>query len=241
MSLAAVSQSLTPGAEIFLYRLDATLAGAGIHYFVQAAQTDGTPITYGGQPYTPVDIKTEGFESNAGGVTPSPKLTIANSDGFVQALVNQYGDLAGCEIRRVRTFARFLDGSPEADPAAYSGPDIYRIERKSEENPVFIEWELSASFDQEGKLLPGRQFIRDTCTRRYRRYEPTHPQAHPDGYVYPTVYPCPYSGSAAFTAGGDPTTAANDRCGRKDSDCRLRFGEDGVLPTGAFPGLARVQ
>ncbi len=240
MTLSAVSQSLTPGAEIFLYRLDATSAGAGTYYFVQAAQSDGNPITFGGQAYTAVDIKTEGFESNSGGVLPQPKLTIANSDDFIQSLVNTYGDLAGCGLSRVRTFARFLDSGTEPDPTAYSGPDIYRIERKSDENPIFIEWELSASFDQEGKLLPGRQFVRDTCTRRYRYYSPTHAQAHPDGYVYPVVFPCPYAGAAAFTAQGVATTAAFDRCGRKDNDCRLRFGEDGVLPTGAFPGIARV-
>jgi lambda family phage minor tail protein L len=241
MSLSAVSQSLTPGAEIFLYRLDATAANAGIHYFVQAKQVNGQPLTFGGQAYTPIDISVEDFESNAGGVLPTPKMQIGNSDSFIQDMVNLYGDLAGCEIRRVRTFARFLDGFPEADPNSFVGPDVFRIERKSNESPVFIEWELSAAIDQEGKMLPGRQYLRDVCTRRYRRFDPTNPAAHPDGYVYPTVHPCPYSGAAAFTPAGAPTTAANDRCGRKDSDCRLRFGEDGVLPTGAFPGIARVQ
>lgn len=241
MSIAAVSQSLTPGAEISLYRLDATDAGAGIYYFVQAAESDGAPITFGGQPYTPIDIKISGFESNSGGVLPTPTMSISNTDMLIQSLVNQYGDLVGCGIRRVRTFERFLDGHSEADGAAYIGPDIFKIERKSAETPLSIEWELSAAIDQEGKMLPGRQYLRDVCVRRYRRYDPANQAAHPDGYVYPTIFPCPYSGSSAFTALGLTTTAANDRCGRKDSDCRLRFGENGVLPTSAFAGIARVS
>lgn len=241
MSLPAVSQSLTLDAEIFLYRLDATLAGASIYYFVQATKADGTPITYGGQPYTAIDIKTEDFESNAGGVLPTPKLTIANSDEFIQSLVNTYGDLAGCGVQRVRTFRRFLDDGSEPDSSAYAGPDIYRIERKSDEQPAYIEWELSAAIDQEGKMLPGRQYLRDVCPQRYRRYDPTNPAAHPDGFVYATINPCPYTGDACFTATGDATVAANDACGRKDPDCRLRFGQDGELPFGGFPGIARVQ
>ncbi len=36
----------------------------------------------------------------------------------------------------------------------------------------------------------------------------------------------------------DPT---QDRCGKKLSDCRLRFGADPLgLPFGAFPGMMRI-
>jgi phage-related protein len=104
---------------------------------------------------------------------------------------------------------------------------------------MFVEWELSAAIDQEGRMLPGRQFLRDVCTRRYRRYAPTDPAAAGDGYVYPKIFPCPYTGSNAFTALGVGTTVANDVCGRKVSDCRLRFPGQ-ALPMGAFPGIGRV-
>jgi lambda family phage minor tail protein L len=239
-ALTQEAQKLSLSAPIALYRLDATAAGAAIYYFVQASEDGGAGVYFGGQLYRAIDISLDGFEVNAGGVLPTPKMQIANSDLLIQSLVNTYGDLAGCELRRVRTFRRFLDGQPEADPTAYMGPDVFRIERKSDENLVYIEWELSAAIDQEGKLLPGRQFIRDVCTRRYRRYDPTNPAAATDGFVYPSIFPCPYTATPSFTSVGDPTTPSNDKCGRKLSDCKLRFGNNTALPMGAFPGIGRV-
>lgn len=240
ISLSAATQDLSLTEKISLYRLDATSVGASIYYFVKATEDTTFGVTFGGQLYRAIDINVEGFEVNAGGVLPTPRMSIANSDMFVQSLVNQFGDLAGCELRRVRTFRRFLDGHADADPAAYLGPDVFRIERKSDENPVYIEWELSAAIDQEGKMLPGRQYIRDVCTRRYRVYDPANPRAAGDGYVYPTIFPCKYTGTGAFTELGVATTAANDKCGRKISDCQLRFGANNALPMGAFPGIGRV-
>jgi lambda family phage minor tail protein L len=239
VTISQASQSLSLTEKISLYRLDATSVGAAIYYFVKANEDNLDGLTFGGQLYRAIDIMVDGFEVNAGGVLPSPKLQIANSDLLIQSLVNAYGDLAGCEFRRVRTFRRFLDGEADADEAAYVGPDVFRIERKSEENPIFIEWELSAAIDQEGTKLPRRQFIRDVCTRRYRQYKPADPAAASDGYVYPKIFPCKFTGSSAFTPLGVATTAANDQCGRKKSDCQLRFGS--VMPMGAFPGIGRVK
>jgi lambda family phage minor tail protein L len=136
---------------------------------------------------------------------------------------------------------RFLDGQPEADPSAYIGPDIFRLERKSDENPLYIEWELSAAIDQEGKLLPGRQVLRDTCPKRYRTYDPTNSAAAPDGFVYATVNPCPYTGSNSFDKLGVPTTSASDVCSRRLTACELRFPDGQAVPFGGFPGAARVH
>ena len=52
---------------------------------------------------------------------------------------------------------------------------------------------------------------------------------------------CPYTGSACYTKNGETTTAANDDCGRRLSDCVLRFGQENPLPYGGFPGLARIR
>lgn len=241
VTLSAAAQSLTPGEVVFLYRLDASSVHAGIRYFTQSndGSTSIPGVTYGGLFYTGTDISVTDFETNAGGVLPTPKMSISNTDLMIQALVNQYGDLAGSEIRRIRTFKRFLDNGADADPAAYIGPDVFRIERKADENPAFIEWELSAAIDQEDKMLPGRQFIRDTCQRRYRIYDPTSPAAAGDGFVYSAVFPCQHTGTTYFNSLGIATDAAHDVCGRKDSDCVARFGQ--VRKTSAFPGLSRVH
>jgi lambda family phage minor tail protein L len=239
MSLTSTSQSLDPGEEILLFRLDATKAKASVYYFTQASK-NGAGVSFGGQVYAPIDIVVSDFKTNAGGVLPTPKMQIANSDTVIQGLVNNYGDLCGCEVRRIRTFARFLDGAPEADGTSFVGPDVFRIERKSDENKNFIEWELSAAIDQEGKMLPGRQYIRDICTQRYRIWDPTNPKANPDGYLYSETMPCPYTGSSAWTSTGQPTTAPFDSCGRRVADCKLRFGEDAALPFAGFPGIERL-
>ena len=89
--------------------------------------------------------------------------------------------------------------------------------------------------DQEGRKLPGRQVLKDACTHIYR---------FPDGmgdFDY-TNATCPYVGTDYFEATGASTNdPALDKCGKKLSDCRLRFGQHGVLPTRAFPGVARVR
>src|SRR5580692_1216931 len=129
INLSAATQELSLGEKISLYRLDATSVGASIYYFTKATDTSGLGILFGTQLYKSIDIALDGFEVTAGGVLPTPKMSIANSDIFIQSLVNAYGDLAGCEIRRVRTFKRFTDGQPDADPSAYIGPDVFRVER----------------------------------------------------------------------------------------------------------------
>jgi lambda family phage minor tail protein L len=234
MSLASVVQTPDPGPRVSLFRLDATSVGGSVMFFCQGA-FDSTGPTFGGVYYTPVDVELTGFEITGGGALPTPKIKIANTSGVFQALVNTYGDLVGCQIQRVRTFERFLDGQPEADPTAYFGPDTFKIDRKTDENPVYIEWDLAASIDVESKALPGRIVIRDTCTWRYRVWN-----ANTNSFDYTNVQ-CPYTGGASFDITGASVSSDKDECGRKLSDCRLRFGQNAVLPFGGFPGAARVH
>jgi lambda family phage minor tail protein L len=239
MSLASISHTSNPGAVVFLFRIDVTSVGGSINYFTQG-RVGVNDVVFGGQHYTAVDISLSEFDTNAGGVLPTPKIQISNSNDVIQGMVNTFGDLCGCEIRRVRTFQRFLDGQPEVDPSAFMGPDVFRIERKTSENPIFIEWELSAAIDQEGKMLPGRQVIRDACVMRYRFWSPDDPSAV-DGFVYPTINPCPYTGTSYFTSSGVSTTNNLDVCGRKLTDCQLRFGASSPVPFGGFPGCGRIN
>jgi lambda family phage minor tail protein L len=240
MTLASIAHLPNPGEIVFLFRIDVTSAGGGVNYFTQG-KVGADNVVFGGQEYTAVDIHLSEFDTNAGGVLPTPKIQISNTNSVIQAMVNTYGDLCGCEVRRVRTFKRFLDGQPKADPSAFMGPDVFKVERKTSENPIFIEWELSAAIDQEGKMIPGRQVIRDACTQRYRAYNPADPRAALDGFIYPTINPCPYTGTSYFDSTGNPTTIDKDACGRKLTDCQLRFGAANPLPFGGFPGCGRVH
>jgi hypothetical protein len=87
----------------------------------------------------------------------------------LDGLLGPGGDLLGATLTRLRTFRRFLDGEPDADPTAHFEPDIWRLERKTRQDAVLVEWELASVLEQEGRRLPGRQMLRDLCSHSYRR------------------------------------------------------------------------
>ena len=227
------AQKLSPTAVVSLFTLDTTSIGGPVMYFTQASQVT-TPITFGGVEYQPIDVRFEGLETSGQGALPTPTISVSNVDGVIQAIVNTWGDLNGCVVQRVRTFARFLDGQPEADDTAIWGPDTFRIERKSMENSQVITWDLSAAIDQEGKQIPGRVVIRETCLWRYRRFNKN------SGTFDYSKAQCPYTGSKAYDINDLPVTdQSKDVPSRRLSCCKTRFGADKPLPFGGFPGVAR--
>jgi len=229
------AQSLNPSAIVALFTLDTTSIGGPVLHFIQGTKENNAPVQHGGIEYQPVDIEFDGLEVTGAGALPTPIIRVSNTDGLAQAIINTWGDLLGCVVTRIRTYARFLDGQPDEDPDVFFGPDIFRVERKAQENPVFIEWELSASIDQEGKLLPGRQIIRDTCLWRYRIYDPATAT-----FNYSKAQ-CPYTGSQYFDFEDNPVASpAEDVPSRRLGCCRARFGAGSPLPFGGFPGVART-
>lgn len=234
--IAQESQSFSPDDMVVLFELDATTIGGSILRFTSSAQ-ETAEISFAGNTYSPVPVEAEGFEWNGRGAFPTPILRVSNVNKVASAAVIDYEDLLGATVKRIRTFRQFLDGEPTVDPTATFPIDVYKVERKTAHNKVFIEWELSSAIDQEGRKLPGRQVLRDACTHRYRIWNGS-------AFDY-TNATCPYADAALFDETGaslDPLTEqAKDRCGKKLSDCRLRFGEHEKLPTRAFPGLARIR
>jgi lambda family phage minor tail protein L len=155
-------------------------------------------------------------------------------------MVIETGDLTGATVTRIRTFKKFLDGQPDADPDAHFEPDIYRVDRKSAHIPgVSVEFELASIIDQRGRELPAYVCMRDYCPLIYRRWTGTE-------FDYSKAT-CPYvgfDGNPPATAGAffrrDGTSTVNpaeDKCGKRLSDCVDRFG-DRPLPYGGFPGMA---
>ena len=234
MSLNAVVHSSQAGASVSLFMFDASNLGGPTYYFCQAG--DNTePVRFGGQLYEPADVAFTDMSTNGTGTLPTPHLKIANVDGVFQTVINTYGDPLGAVLKRVRTFRRFLDDGSSPDPTAYFGPDTFRVERKVSENPIFVEFELSAAIDQEGKYLPGRQVIASTCMWRYRIWDPSI-----NDYDY-TGVKCPYTGTLAFDANNNPTSPDKDRPSRSLTCCKLRFGANNPLPFGGFPGAGRIN
>ncbi|MTH61207.1 phage minor tail protein L [Paracoccus litorisediminis] len=231
-SIHSEATKLDPSALVSLFQLDATEIGGLTHNFTTETRA-GAAISFGGTTFTSVPIQISGMTVSGQGALQTPTLSIANTDGLIQQIVNTWGDLEGARLTRWRTFARFLDGGTDPDGSAFYGPDVFIIDRKSSDTPEQIQWELSALIDKQGVYI-GRTVIRDTCLWRYRTYRPA------SGNFDYSKAQCPYAGSNYFdennVATADP---AKDRPARNLECCRKRFGQKAVLPFGGFPGIVR--
>lgn len=226
------AQSLDPGAIVSLFQIDTRKAGGDLLHFVQGAEISGE-VYFGGTKYTPIDIEFDGFEISGQGALPTPTLTLSNTDGWAQMAINTFGDLLGSTVKRIRTFARHLDGREDADPLAFFGPDVFKVERKAEESPDVIQWELSAAIDQEGKMIPGRPVLRNTCMARYRMYLG-------NGSFDYSKAQCPYTAGRYYDEEDNETTIDKDKPSRTLTCCEKRFGRNRPLPFWGFPGVGRV-
>lgn len=233
--ITAEAQKLSPSAIISLFTLDTTRAGGPVLRFVMSSKA-GASIVFQGQTYAPFDVKFEGLETTGIGPFPMPTINVANDTTIIGPLINTYGDLNGCVLTRIRTFARFLDGEPDADPTAFMGPDTYSVDRKAEDTPESVTWELSAAIDQQGKMIPGRQIIASTCLFRYRAWNTAS-----NSFDYSKAQ-CPYTGSQSYDINDAPVASgALDVPSRRISCCKTRFGQGAALPFGGFPGAAQVS
>lgn len=217
------------GELIDLFKLDLTPLGGEVFRFTSSV-VGAQPVQFDGETYTPTNVEAQGFEWTAGGTLPTPTLRVGNATNLVSAALGEFQDLVGADFYRIRTLRRFLDDGDDPDPDAQFPVEVFKVEQKTAHNKVFVEWSLSAAIDQEGRRLPGRQVIRDTCDYVYRV---------PDGaggFDY-TNATCPYAGPLHFDTNGAPTSSAQDRCGKRVRDCKLRFGATATLPGRFFPGV----
>ncbi|MCW2242270.1 phage minor tail protein L [Azospirillum canadense] len=237
-ALAAEAHSDAPDPIVTLYDLDTAVYGGGTYHFTDNSG-NGAPIKWRGNDYQPFDLESEGWEWSGRGPLPTPRLRLTNANMLLSSLIATYDDLIGCRVTRWRTMARFLDTGATPSPGDHFPPDVYVIERKAVQTKQVVEFELSAALDQQGRMLPGRQVIRDSCTHTYRRWN-----SLTGGFDYSKAS-CPFAETGAgcyFDRLGNPVTdPSQDVCGKRLSDCRLRFNRYGFLFTRAFPGAGRVR
>lgn len=238
MSIAADVQSSCPGTLVVLFDVDLTPLGGEILRYVSgtlpgANPGEYQPVRWRGNVYMPAPFEASGYETNGRSALPTPTLRMGSSREL-SSLLRQFGDCVGMQVTRWRTFSKYLDGQPLADPNAHFQPDVFLISRKVSQSKVATEFELAAAMDQQGKKLPARQILRDVCTWRYRSWN-----TETGAFDYAEAL-CPYTGNAYYNIAGQPCAAAQDLCGKRLSDCELRFGS-APLPTSAFPGVARTR
>ena len=256
---------LNPSAiiELFEVRLDSALHGSSDIYRFHAgsnAKIDGN-IIFDGNTYSRIPVVADGFEYTNTGTLPRPTLTISNLDNTITALllvVNAQtagNDLGGAEVRRIRTLRKYLDAAnfvttnflltqggdqlitesqdslvavggfvASSDPNARFPDERWFIDRKSSETRDSVTFELASKFDLAGQKIPKRQCIANICQWEYRSSE------------------CGYTGSNYFDINDNAAASlAQDRCGKRLSSCKLRFGANGELPFGSFPSVGLTR
>ena len=225
---------ISPSAiiELFELRLDATLHGSSdvyrFHAGANAAVTGD--IVFNGQTYERLPIQAEGFEYTNAGTLPRPTLTVSNLGSEITAIMlvvnatTAGNDLGGAEVRRIRKLKKYLDGESTADPNAQFPQEIWFVDRKANETRDFVSFELASKFDLAGQKIPRRQIVANVCQWKYRSAE------------------CSYTGSSYFDVNGKSvSTLAEDVCGKRVASCKLRFGDNGELPFGSFPGAGLTK
>ena len=218
--------------ELFELRLDSALHGSNdIYRWHAGANADVTgDIVFGGETYQRIPVKAEGFEYTNTGTLPRPTLTVSNLGSEITSillLVNETtrgNDLGGAEVRRIRTLKKYLDGESAADPNVQFPQERWFVDRKASETRDAVSFELASKFDLAGQKIPRRQVVANVCQWKYRSSE------------------CSYTGSNYFDVNGNSvSTLAQDVCGKRVDSCKLRFGNNGQLPFGSFPGAGLTQ
>jgi len=239
LKIATDVQKLATGNIVELYELDATELGAVQVFYFTPNTSNGSEVIFNGITYTPLDFETEGFEISTTGQLPEPLLRLSNVNNAIGAAIVQFNDLINAVLTRRRTFSRYLDGQPGADPTAQYPAEIYVIDQKTTQNKVMIEFKLSAITDFTGVRIPRRQILRNSCTYTYRRWN-----SSTSSFDYSKVHQCPYVGANYFDTNGDAVVdPADDFCSKRlGSGCVKRFPGDATkIPFGGFPNVAKVR
>ena len=228
--LAAIAPSAI--IELFEMTLDSTLHGSTDTYRWHNganANVSGN-IVWNGNSYIRLPIKADGFEYSNTGTLPRPTLTISNLDGVMTTLLllvnatTAGNDLGGATVKRIRTLKKYLDGEAAADPHAKFPDEIWYVDRKANESRDSVTFELASKFDLAGVMIPKRQIIANICQWKYRSTE------------------CGYTGSNYWNINDQTVgTLAEDKCGKRLSSCKLRFGATSELPFGSFPGAGLTE
>jgi lambda family phage minor tail protein L len=235
MTIDSDIQKLAPGDVIEMYELDATVLGGAVTRYHAGRNGLMAAVVWQGNTFSAVSIEAGGYERNARGTLPRPTIRVGNAGGVIGQLAHSYQDLVDAKVTRKRTLVKYLDAvnfpgsvNATADSNQHWPDEVWFIDRKSLENPSFVEFELSSPWDVAGIGLPRRPVIANICA-----------------WIaiggYRGAY-CGYAGGAVALADDTPTSdLGQDRCGGRVSSCKLRFGADGELPFGGEPAAGLIR
>lgn len=167
------------------------------------------PLVWQGHTYQPFGIKAEGFELSGQGPSNRPTLTVANLNGFVTGLANDFKQCLGAIVRRRQVYAKFLDavnfktGNREADPQQ-ERVSYYLIEQLNQLTHEIATFTLALPTETDNAVINSRTIL-VTCSWVYRSAE------------------CGYTGDAVADEKDQPTVdLKKDKCSGCLRGCQLR-------------------
>ncbi len=226
MSLIIDSHKLEPTALMDFYCIDLGPIGATgqVFYIYPGVDASNQPITYQGLTFLPWPVQVTGIDKRGTGSSARPVVEIANVNRIITELCRTYQDMVGATVWRRRTLASYV----LADIGEYHD-EYYVVEQRVSESKDTIKFELSSPMDFMDKQLPGMVAIANSCPHRYKS------TAGGSGCSWPGTNPTKW-----FDRFGQPVGSAGlDICGKRMSDCKLRFGDNEPLDYGGNPGLGR--
>lgn len=135
-------------------------------------------ITWQEKEFTRSPVEITGFESNTKGTIARPTFKIANLGGAISPLLYEFDNLIGAKVTRKRTLYKYLDAvnfpnnyNPDANPDVGFEDEIYYVSRKVVENGIYVELELSPSWDLQGIKIPRRLCTQNICMWQYKGLE----------------------------------------------------------------------
>ena len=240
MGILADIQRFTPGQRLELFTVDFSTTGLSVippaMYLYSGVKANFGNIVFGGNQYLPWPMQISGLKQSSEGPLPRPVVTVSNVDGFMSQQMMDYNDFIGAKVTRYQTFAKYLDGEPEADPNARQ-TEVYFVEQKKSETNTAVQLLLASAIDVMDAKLPARVMLTNTCLWRYKGTE------------------CSWTPSSGRYFDGDdiPTVDPDlDVCGHRLNSCKIRFCNydevtgifsqpNAKLTFGGFPALGRTK
>lgn len=221
-------EKLEISARVELWELDLRRNGGNLLRFCNQPNEKQQPVVWKGQTYQTYPIQGEGFSFKTEGAMDRPTLVVANLHGLVTSALAQDDFLIGATVTRRLVHAKFLDAVNFTNGNPYANPQqevvqYFILERVVSLTHEFATFELTIPSETTGARLPNRRVIANLCVWQYRKGA------------------CTYSGGACADENDRPTNDINqDKCGKRLSSCRMRFGNE-PLPFGGFPAADKVN
>jgi lambda family phage minor tail protein L len=174
------------------------------NYNVYGFQLNATgEVTSSEQLYTGLPIKREPIQSNLEGEIAGLSITVPNTDRVVEALIQNYNYLRGCDVHILSFFAKHLPSGAGADYIGETADhnagmkEKYYIDTVSA-NEEAVTFTCKSKFNINKISIPGRKFTRE----------------------------CSWNFSATGDCSASATqTASWVTCNKTISDCRKRHNE----------------